>query len=301
VGALYDIGSHLAAFEKLLEAADSPGLRRGQAAARAAGRLLGIGFTCFVEMTAPGAQFYGVGGAAISAQDGTTVRMEPSGKVTALVGTGSQGQGLDTTYAQVIAQEVGVRAEDITVISGDTAVVPYGGGSWGSRSAVVGAGSATLAARAVREKVLAIAGHLLEANPADLDLANGRACVKGSPQRGVGLGEVAWLAHDKSNALPKGMEPGLNATRHYDPPPMTFTNGSHLTVVEIDRETGHGRLQKFVPVEDCGRIINPMIVEGQMVGGIAQGIGEALFERLPYSAAGQPLATSLIDYLLIFA
>ena len=205
VGALYDIGSHRAAFERLLEVADYPGLRREQAAARAAGRLMGIGFTCFVEMTAPGAQFYGVGGAAISAQDGTTVRVEPSGKVTALVGTGSQGQGLDTTYAQVIAQELGVGIEDIAVISGDTAVVPYGGGSWGSRSAVVGAGSATLAARAVREKALAIAAHLLEANTMDLDLAGGRAFVKGSPQRGVSLAEVAWLAYYKSNALPKGM------------------------------------------------------------------------------------------------
>ncbi len=298
VGALYDIGSHLAAFEKLLEAADYAGLRREQAAARAAGRLLGIGFTCFVEMTAPGAQFYGVGGAAISAQDGTTVRIEPSGKVTALVGTGSQGQGLDTTYAQVIAQELGVGIEDITVISGDTAVVPYGGGSWGSRSAVVGAGSATLAARAVREKALAIAGHLLEANPADLDLAGGRAFVKGSPQRGVRLAEVAWLAYYKSNALPKGMEPGLDATRHYDPPPMTFTNGSHLAVAEIDPGTGQVGLRKYVAVEDCGRVINPMIVEGQMVGGIAQGVGEALFEHLPYDGKGQPLATNLMDYLI---
>ncbi len=298
VGAVYDIGSHLAAFEKLLQLAEYPALRRRQAAARAAGRLMGIGLACFVEMTAPGAQFYGVGGAAISAQDGTTVRVEPSGKVTALVGTGSQGQGLDTTYAQVIAQELSVGIGDVTVISGDTAVVPYGGGSWGSRSAVVGAGSATLAARAVREKVLAIAAHLLEADPADLDLADSRAFVRGSPHRGVALREIAWLAYYKSNALPQGIEPGLDATRHYDPPPMTFTNGSHLAVVDVDAGTGHVTLKQYVAVEDCGRIINPIIVEGQMMGGIAQGIGEALFEHLPYDDDGQPLATSLMDYLI---
>ena len=297
-GNVYDSGSYRAALERLLEAAQYAELRREQAAARAAGRALGIGLSCFLELTGPGAQFYGIGGAPISGQEGTTVRLEPSGSVTALVGVTEQGQGMPTAFAQIIADELGVPLDRVAVRSGDTAVVPYGGGTWASRGMPIGGSATLLAARALAEKIRRLAAGLLEAGPGDIELGESRARVRGSPERGLGFAELARTVHFRSNEL-QGMEPSLEATVHYaNPQAWTFTNGAHLAVVEVDLETGRVRVLRYVCVDDCGRMVNPALVEGQVQGGVVQGLGGALLEHCAYDAGGQPLASTLMDYAL---
>jgi carbon-monoxide dehydrogenase large subunit len=298
-GNVYDSGSYRESLERLRAEAGYDRLRREQAQARQAARYLGIGLSCFIELTGPGAQFYGVGGAPISGQEGTTIRIEPSGVVTALAGVTDQGQGTQTALAQIIADELGVPVEAISVLSGDTAVVPYGGGTWASRGMAIGGSATLLAARALREKIARIAAALLEAHPEDIHLADGRAFVSGSPERGLSLAELARIVHFRSNALPPGVEPSLEATVHYtNPQAWTFTNGAHLAVVEVDVETGSVTLLKYLAVDDCGRIVNPALVEGQVRGGIVQGIGGALFEECRYDAGGQLLTATLMDYLV---
>ena len=295
-GNVFDSGSYQAALARLLEVADYDGLRRAQTAARAAGRHVGIGLACFVELTGPGAQFYGVGGAPISGQEGTTVRLEPGGAVTALVGVTNQGQGTHTALAQIIADVLDVPVDDIAVLSGDTAVVPYGGGTWASRGMPIGGSATLLAARALGERIRTVAAALLEAHAADIELGGGRAAVRGSPERGLSYAELARAAHFRSNEL-RGVEPSLEATVHYtNPGAWTFTNGAHLAVAEVDVDTGQVRVLRYVAVDDCGRIVNPALVEGQFAGGIAQGLGGALMERCAYDEAGQPLSTTLMDY-----
>ena len=295
-GNVFDSGSYQAALARLLEVADYDGLRRAQTAARAAGRHVGIGLACFVELTGPGAQFYGVGGAPISGQEGTTVRLEPGGTVTALVGVTNQGQGTHTALAQIIADVLDVPVDDIAVLSGDTAVVPYGGGTWASRGMPIGGSATLLAARALGERIRTVAAALLEAHAADIELGGGRAAVRGSPERGLSYAELARAAHFRSNEL-RGVEPSLEATVHYtNPGAWTFTNGAHLAVAEVDVDTGQVRVLRYVAVDDCGRIVNPALVEGQIAGGIAQGLGGALMERCAYDEAGQPLSTTLMDY-----
>ncbi|MBI1848360.1 MAG: xanthine dehydrogenase family protein [Candidatus Rokubacteria bacterium] len=294
-GSVFDSGSYRASLERLLEAADYAGLRAEQARRRAAGRCVGIGLACFVELTGPGAQFYGVGGAPISGQDGTTVRLEPSGAVTVLTGLTEQGQGTRTALAQIVGDGLGVPIEAVTVVAGDTGMVPYGGGTWASRGMPVGGSATLLAVRALRERVRRIAARLLEAHEDDVDLAGGRATVRGTG-RGLALGEIARTVHFRSNEIP-GLEPSVEATVHYtNPGAWTFTNGAHLAMVEIDVETGAVRVVKYVAVDDCGRMVNPALVEGQVQGGIAQGLGGALREHCVYDAAGQLLTTTLMDY-----
>ena len=298
-GNLYDSGSYAECLEVLLEKSGYAALRGEQAALRQKGVHRGIGLCCFIEITGPGAQFYGMGGAPISGQDGTTVRVEPTGKVTALIGVTDQGQGTHTTMAQIVAEHLGLDVRDVKVISGDTGATPYGGGTWASRSSVVGAGAAVLASQAVRGKILQVAGHLLEASPDDLDLRDGRVFVKGSPSRALSLADVARTVHYQSHKLPQTLEPSLEATNHYtNPIAWTFTNGAHLALVEVDVDTGEVRLLKYAVTEDCGRLINPAIVDGQVRGGVAQGIGGALFEECAYDGAGQLLTASLMDYLV---
>ncbi len=295
-GNVYDSGSYQKALERLLEVARYDALREEQRAARAAGRHLGIGLACFIELTGPGAQFYGVGGAPISGQEGTTIRLEPSGAVTALVGVTDQGQGTPTALGQIIADELGVSVESVSVRSGDTAMVPYGGGTWASRGMPIGGGATLLAARALGEKIKRVAATLLEASPADIVLGEGTAGVSGSPDRTLPFRELARAVHFRSNEL-KGAEPSLEATVHFaNPTPWTFTNGAHLAVVEVDVDTGAVRVLKYVAVDDCGRIVNPALVEGQVCGGIAQGIGGALGERCVYDDTGQLLTASLMEY-----
>ena len=296
-GNVYDSGSYRESLERLLEAARYAELRREQAAARAAGRCLGIGLACFVELTGPGAQFYGVGGAPIAGQEGATVRLEPSGAVTALVGVTDQGQGTRTALAQIIADALQVPLEQVTVLAGDTAMVPYGGGTWASRGMPIGGSATWLAARALADRIRRVAAALLEAHEADVVLHAGRAVVRGS-DRGLALREIARAVHFRSNEL-RGLEPSVEATVHYtNPEAWTFTNGAHLAVVEVDVETGRVRVLRYVTVDDCGRLVNPALVEGQIQGGVAQGIGAALMEHCVYDAAGQLLTTTLMDYAL---
>jgi carbon-monoxide dehydrogenase large subunit len=296
-GNVYDSGSYLASLERLLDAAGYLALRQEQATARAAGRLVGIGLSCFVELTGPGAAFYGVGGAPISGQEGTTVRLEPSGAVTALAGVTNQGQGTPTALAQIIADERGVAPERVSVGSGDTAVVPYGGGTWASRGMPIGGSATLLAAQALAAKIRRLAAVLLEAHPDDVELREGRAVVRGS-DRGTTLRELAHTVHFRSNAL-GGAEPSLDATAHYtNPQAWTFSNGAHLAVVEVDAETGAVVLRRYVAVDDCGRMVNPALVDGQIMGGIAQGMGGALLEHCVFDEGGQLLTATLMDYAI---
>ncbi len=295
-GNVYDSGSYPAALQRLLEAAGYAALREEQGKARAAGRCVGIGLACFLELTGPGAQFYGVGGAPISGQEGTTLRLEPSGAVTALVGVTNQGQGMQTAIAQIIADELGVPLESVSVISGDTAMVPYGGGTWASRGMPIGGAATIRAAGLLGERIRRVAAALLEAAPADIAIGDGGAAVRGSPDRRLTFRELARAVHFRSNEL-KGEEPSLEATAHFtNPVPWTFTNGAHLAVVEVDVETGAVRVLRYVAVDDCGRVVNPALVEGQVAGGIAQGLGGALSERCVYDEAGQLLTATLMDY-----
>src|SRR5438876_614429 len=261
-----------------------------------AGRAVGIGLSCFVELTGPGAQFYGVGGAPISGQEGTTVRLEPSGAVTVLTGVTDQGQGTRTALAQIVADELGVPLEAVAVLSGDTGMVPYGGGTWASRGMPIGGSATLLAVRALRDRVRRVAAALLEAHEGDVELAEGRVHVRGSPDRALTLGQLAKTVWFRSNEL-RGVEPSLEATVHYtNPGAWTVTNGAYLAVVEVDPETGRVRVVKYVAVDDCGTLVNPALVDGQVRGGVAQGIGGALWEHCVYDDTGQLLTTTLMDY-----
>ncbi|MFG1625242.1 xanthine dehydrogenase family protein molybdopterin-binding subunit [Kribbella sp. NPDC049227] len=289
-GHVYDSGSHQEAFARLLE--------RIPAREPAPGRLLGIGLSCFVEVTAPGVAFYGARGAPITAHDQVEVRVEADGSVTVLLGTPGQGQGLHTTAAQVVADHLGVSFDRITVISGDTKTVPHGTGVWASRSAVVSSGAAASAAREVRDRVLAIAGHLLEIDPSDLELTDGSVRVSGVPTVRMGIQEVAEAAHWRTHKLPEELRIGLSVVGEYVGPNVTFNNGAHAAVVEVEEDTGIVHLVDYYCVEDCGVLINPTIVDGQVRGGVVQGVGGALYERLYYDENGQLLTSTLLDYLL---
>jgi aerobic carbon-monoxide dehydrogenase large subunit len=294
-GNVYDSGSYVEALDRLLEVAKYDELRRAQAAARAEGRCVGIGLSCFIELTGPGAQFYGIGGAPISGQEGTTLRMEPSGTVTVLAGVTDQGQGTRTALAQVVADELGLPLESVTVLLGDTAMVPYGGGTWASRGMPIGGSATLLASRALAAKIRTAAAALLESHEEDVELRDGRAWVRGT-DRALDLAAIARAVHFRSNEL-RGVEPSLDATVHFtNPESWTFTNGAHLAVVELDPETGRVRVVRYVAVDDCGRVVNPALLAGQIMGGVAQGIGGALFEHCQYDEAGQLLTTTLMDY-----
>jgi carbon-monoxide dehydrogenase large subunit len=224
--------------------------------------------------------------------------MDPSGAVTVLAGVTSQGQGTETTVAQIVAHELGVPVDAVTVVLGDTDATPFGLGAFASRQAVIGGGAAIRAARAVRDKLVRIAAHLLEVAPEDLDVGGGRLSVRGAPDRGAAIADVARVAHLETHRLPADVEPGLDATRFYDPIRGTFAAGAQAAVVDVDADTGAVRVLRCVCVEDTGRIINPLIVEGQVHGAIAQGIGGALAEHLVHDDAGQLLTGTLMDYAL---
>jgi len=223
--------------------------------------------------------------------------VHPTGKVTVFTGSHSHGQGHETTFAQVVADGLGIPLVDVEVVHGDTGRVPFGMGSYGSRSGAVGGSAIQVSVQKIVDKGRAIAAHLLEASPDDVEFKSGRFSVKGSPDRGKSFGEVslaAYLAH----RLPRGMEPGLDATSFFDPSNFTFPFGTHVAVVEVDVETGQTTLLRYVAVDDVGNVINPMIVEGQLHGGIAQGVAQALWESASYDEAGQLATGSLMDYAL---
>ena len=225
------------------------------------------------------------------------VRVHPSGKVTVFIGTDPHGQGEETTFAQIVAEELGISGEDVEVVHGDTAAVPMGWGTYGSRTTPVGGAAVALAARRVVEKARRVAAHLLEASEQDVVFEEGRFYVRGAPARGRTFYEVALQAHLAWN-LPKDLEPSLEASAFYDPANFVYPFGTHVCAVEVDPETGQVRILKYVAVDDCGRVINPMLVEGQVHGGVVQGIGQALWEQAHYDESGQLLTGSLLDYPL---
>jgi carbon-monoxide dehydrogenase large subunit len=292
-GLAYDSGNYQAALDKALKLAGYEKLRREQKRLRSHGRYLGIGLSTYVEICAMGPS------AAMPAGgwEYGTVRVEPTGKVTVLTGASPHGQGQETSFAQIVADELGIDLDDITVVHGDTAIVPSGIGTFGSRATAVGGTAVFQAAEKVKEKAREIAAHLLEVDPEDLVLADGRFSVKGVPKKGLPIQQIALEAHIAKN-LPKKMEPGLSATAVFEPSNFTFPFGTHICVVEVDPKTGGVEIKKYVAVDDCGKVINPLLVDGQIQGGIAQGLGQALFEEVIYDENGQLLTGSLMDYAL---
>lgn len=286
--------------EKLKEMIDYQGLREEQSELRKKGVYRGIGIGTFVEITAPGAAFYGVGGARISSQDGCSMKLEPSGKVQLAISINELGQGTETIVAQIAATELGIAMEDIRVVTGDTGATPYGGAAWASRAAAIGGEAALRAARALRESILEVAGAALQSSPSELDLRDGLVVNREDGGERISLAEVGRIAYFRSDTLPPGFQPQLSVVRHYSPQglPFAFTNGVHASYVEVDADTGLVKLLKHWVVEDCGRVLNPKLVDEQARGGVAQGIGMALFEECLYSADGQLTNGSLADYLV---
>ncbi|MGZ4683876.1 MAG: xanthine dehydrogenase family protein molybdopterin-binding subunit, partial [Acidimicrobiales bacterium] len=291
IGMPYDNISPSETFEQALEMLDYEAFRREQAEAREQGRHLGVGTCTYVEPTASGSGFYGT--------EGATVRIEPSGKVNVYVAGGSTGNSLETTVVQLTADALGVDMEDVATIQGDTAVTPFGAGTGGSRSGSMTAGAIGEVTAILREKLVAIAAHRLEAAEADIELAGGRASVRGTPSAGISFAEMAALAYFQPSGLPPGMAAGLEASARYTArSPMIWANATHLCTCEVDVVTGEVALLRYIVSEDCGRMINPNVVEGQIAGGTVQGIGGALMEHLAWDEDGNPLATTFVDYLL---
>lgn len=296
LGMVYDSGNYAKTLDKAMQIVGYQELRRRQAELRKQGRYLGIGLSTYVEIcgVGPSAATDHVSGS-ISLVESSVVRLHPTGSVTVAVGTHSHGQGHDTTFSQIVADTLGVPYESVQINHGDTSDTPFGYGTYGSRSLPVGGISIYKSCQKVVEKAKKIAAHMLEAAEADVVFDQGRFHVKGSPDRAKTIGEVAFRAHQ--TGLPDGMEEGLEAVTYFDPPNFTWPFGAHICVVEVDPETGAVDIQKYVAVDDCGNIINPMIVDGQIHGGVAQGIGQALFEEVVYDPdTGQLRTGTLLDY-----
>ena len=300
-GLVYDSGSFLESLDKLVDVSGYHGLREMQEAARREGRYLGIGIGCYTEQTAHStSEFVKRGVPIIFGYEAATVRMDPSGTVTVHVSTHSHGQGHETTIAQLVADQLRIPLEDVKVNFGDTSSTPYGMGTFASRSAVLAGGAAIRAGAEIREMLLRFGAHLLEVDPGDVELADSCVSVKGVPGSGISVKDLARFAYHRPEKLPPGMEPMLEAGASYDADPGngTFANSAQLALVEVDPETGAVKLLRYVVIEDCGRMINPLVVDGQVHGGIAQGIGGALLEELVYDDDGQLLTTTFLDYLL---
>jgi aerobic carbon-monoxide dehydrogenase large subunit len=296
MGLEYDEATYKETMEMAVKAIDVPGFRKRQKDARARGCHLGIGFATFSERTGYGSSAFAARGMEITpGWETVIVTVDPSGFVEARIGSSPHGQGLRTTLAQIIADELGLTPEMIKVVHGDTDRTPYGWGTFASRSLVISGGATLIAARKVRAKLIKIASHLLEAAPDDILLADGLAKVAGT-DRTIPIAKLAREAYTQTYRFKGEIEPGLTETGHYDPP-GTFSNACHVAIVEVDVETGHVRVEKFLVAEDAGRIINPMIADGQVHGGIAQGIGNALLEEIIYDDNGGILTASLADYL----
>ncbi len=297
-GLKYDSGNYVGALDKALDKVGYAELRAEQKAARAQGRYLGIGVSVYVEICGLGpSQVAGAIGFQGGLWESAIVRFHPSGKVHVFIGASPHGQGEETTFAQIVADEVGVAVNDVKVIHGDTDNTPMGWGTYGSRTTAVGGAALAIATRKIKEKARLLAGHLLEAAVEDIDYTDGKFFVKGFPDRHKTIQEIALLANVAWN-LPQGMEAGLEATSFYDPPNFVYPYGAHVAVVEVDPETGHVDLKRYVAVDDCGPQINPVIVEGQVHGGVVQGVGQALWEGAVYDDHGQLLTGSLADYAI---
>ena len=278
--------------DKLLAAVDVGAFRAEQAQARKQGRYLGLGIAAYIEPTGS------AGSMAPMTGELAHIRIEPTGKVTALMSTHSQGHGTQSTMAQVISDQLGVAYEDVTVFEGDSSRGGFGPGAAGSRQGVIGGGACRKAAALVRDKVRRIAAHVLEVELDQVSIENGQILVAGATEKTRSLRQIAEIAYGEPGRLPPGMESGLEAQYRYDPPPITFTSAAHACIVEVDVDTGFVKIKRWVSCEDCGNIINPAVVEGQIAGGLAQAIGCVLLEEAGYDSRGNPLAVTYKDYLL---
>jgi carbon-monoxide dehydrogenase large subunit len=295
-GWVYDSGDYPAAMRMALEIAGYDELRREQAEKRARGELMGIGVSFFTETVGAGPRKHmdilGLGMA-----DGADLRVHPTGKAVLGISVQTQGQGHETTFAQIVAEELGLPPEDVEVVHGDTDRTPFGLGTYGSRSTPVSGAATAIVARKVRDKARLIAAAMLEASPDDLEWEKGRWFVKGDPEQGKTIQEIALGAHGTLD-LPEGVEGTLDAEAVYDPPNLTFPFGAYICVVDVDPGTAHVKVRRFIAVDDCGVRINPMIVEGQIHGGLAEGIGIALMELIAFDEQGNCLGGSFMDYLI---
>jgi carbon-monoxide dehydrogenase large subunit len=280
----------LETLDQALEMLDYEAFRKEQAAALAEGRYLGLGISVYVEPTSMGTSTLYT--------EAATVRVESSGRVTAYLGTTSHGQSVETTMAQIVAEHLGVNYDDVTIVQADTQSTPWGPGTGGSRTAVVAGGAARAATLAVREKVLAVAAHAMEAAPEDLDIAEGSVFVRGTPAKAMTMRDVATLAYRNAGELPVDLHGGLEGTMRFKPTQFpTWSNATHLCAVEVDADSWVPKILRYIVSEDCGRMINPMVVEGQIFGGVVQGIGGVLLENFVYDEEGNPLTTTFMDYL----
>ncbi len=298
MGLTYDSGNYPGTLKKALDKIGYEKLRKEQSEGRRKGRLMGIGLSTYVEIC-------GLGPSAVVTSTGfagglwgaSTVRLHPTGKATAYTGGHPHGQGEETTFAQIVAEELGIPVADVEVVHGDTKLTPYGQGTYGSRTTPVEGGSIALSARKLKDKARKIAAHLLEAREEDLEFSEGKFVVKGSPKAAKTIQEIAWAAYMAGN-MPKDVEPVLDATTFYDPTNFVFPFGCHICVVDVDRETGQVKIRRYVAVDDVGNQINPMIVEGQVHGGVLQGLAQAMLEQAVYDENGNLLTNSLIEYLV---
>jgi carbon-monoxide dehydrogenase large subunit len=290
----YDSGNYAGALRKAMDMIGYEALRKEQVEKRARGELMGIGISSFTEIVGAGpSHTFDILG--LKMFDSCEIRVHPTGKAIARFGTKSQGQGHETTYAQIIAEELGIPAEHIKVEEGDTDTAPYGLGTYASRSTPVAGAAAAMASRKIRDKAKKIAAHLLEAAEEDLVWEQGKFYVRGSPDRAKTIQDIAFAAYTNH---PQGMEAGLEAVNYYDPPNLTYPFGSYICVVDIDRGTGQVKVRRFVAVDDCGTRINPMIVEGQIHGGLTMGFAPALMEEIQYDENGNIYGATFMDYMV---
>ena len=290
----YDSGDYHGALKLAMDKIGYDKLLKEQAKKREKGELMGIGISSFTEVVGAGpSKDFDILG--IKMFDSSEIRIHPTGKVIARFGTKSQGQGHETRYAQIVAEELGIPHTDISVEEGDTDTAPYGLGTYASRSTPTAGAAAAMACRKIKDKAQKIAAHLLEAAEEDLEWEVGKFSVKGVPDKSVTIQDIAFAAYTNH---PQGLEAGLEATHYYDPPNMTYPFGSYIAVVDIDSDTGVVKVRRFVAVDDCGNIINPMIVEGQIHGGLTQGLAPALFEEISYDDEGNITGGSFMEYLV---
>jgi aerobic carbon-monoxide dehydrogenase large subunit len=295
-GWVYDSGDYPTTMRKAMEIAGYDELRREQAERRERGELMGIGVGFFTEAVGAGPRKH-MDIAGLGMADGADLRVHPTGKAVLGISVQSQGQGHETTFAQIVAEELGIPPEDVEVIHGDTDVTPFGLGTYGSRSTPVSGAATAVVARKVRERARIVASAMLEASPDDLEWEKGRWSVKGDPEKGATIQEIAMAAHGALE-LPEGVEGGLDAEAVYNPPNLTFPFGAYICVVDVDPGTGKVKVRRFVAVDDCGTRINPMIIEGQVHGGLADGVGMALMELIAFDEDGNCLGGSFMDYLI---
>jgi aerobic carbon-monoxide dehydrogenase large subunit len=295
-GWVYDSGDYETTMRKALDIAGYEELRREQAERRERGELMGIGVAFFTEAVGAGPRKH-MDIAGLGMNDGAELRIHPTGKAVLRISVQTQGQGHETTFAQIVAEELGIPVDDIDVVHGDTDQTPFGLGTYGSRSTPVSGAAAAVAARKIRDKAKLIAATMLEAAPEDLEWEKGRFFVRGDPEQGKTIQEVALGAHGAFD-LPDGMEGSLDAEAVYNPPNLTFPFGGYVCVVDVDPGTGQVKVRRFIAVDDCGPRINPMIVEGQIHGGLTDGVGMALMQQIAFDEDGNCLSGSFMDYLL---